>query len=368
MVTLHPRHLEDFYREVLVAAGAVEETAAIAASGLIYAELHGFDTHGGANLERVYVTKLRSGEIDGMATPATVLDTGAVALIDARRGLGYAAAARAMDAAVGKALQFGIGAAGVRHSTHCGCMGFYTAHAAAQGAVSLAFTNLGGQAILRPPGGARALIGTNVVAAAAPSADRPVFNLDMSTAVVSTGHVRRAQREGQAIPEGWLVDDDGRPLTNPDALFDGSGHLVFLGNRPETGVHKGYGLALLADILCGALVGAGYGPASINSPSSEAFDAKADLNIGHFFIAINAVAFRSANDYAAAMEDILGTLLSCPPLDPNQAVAYPGAPEHRTAAIRAKEGVPMADVLYRSLVDLAKRLGLKEPRVLDAVG
>lgn len=356
--------LERFCYDALVAEGCAAQSAAAAAQGLLYADLHGFDTHGVANLERVYLTKLRSGDIDGQATPERVVDAGAMAVIDARRGLGYLAAAEAAGLAVDKARQYGIGAVGVRNSSHCGCVGQYTAMAASAGMIGLGFTNLGAQAILPPPDGLRAMIGTNVIAASAPAGKQAGFELDMSAAVVATGRIRAAWRKQEKLPPGWLSDHTGAPVTDPAGFLDGTAFLQFLGGTPATGAYKGYGLALLIDILCGVLTG---NPVGANRANLDGIK-QPDQGVGQFFIALNVAAFRPQRDFEDAMDDMLDCLVRSPARPGVANVSYPGLPQQAILSERKARGIPLDVALQLEVSMIARRLGIAPPRLFGGCG
>lgn len=357
-IDVHPQVLHRFYVSVFEAAGVPSAGSSIAASALVFADTRGVESHGAANLERIYVPGLLSGRIDPLAEPRPVADRAAVALICGDSCLGFVAGHAAMAEAVQRAERFGIGAAGVFDSTHCGSMAFYTQAAVEAGMVGLAFTNLGAQGILRPSNGAVPMVGTNVLAASAPTDLRPPFSLDMSTAVVSTGRLRTAMRREERIPAGWLVADDGTPVQDPGAYFDGTAHLQFLGGSEETGGYKGYGLALLIDVLCGILVGGRVGP---HRGQDLVGGASEDDGIGHFMVAIDVEAFRRGGEFRRDLDEMLGALVDCPPAAPGCNVAYPGMGE---AEAEACEAVPLSAELVASLGRVAERLSL--PRPFDA--
>lgn len=342
-----------FYRSAFEAAGVSATVSEVSASALVFADARGVESHGAANLERIYVPGLLSGRIDPTAEPRLVVERSAVALLRGESCLGFLAAQAAMEEAIARARRFGIGAVGVFDSTHCGSMAFYTEAAIAAGMLGLAFTNLGGQGILRPSGGAVPMVGTNVLAASAPAERHPPFSLDMSTAVVSTGRLRTAMRREERIPEGWLVDDDGSPVEDPAAYFDGSAHLQFLGGSAETGGYKGYGLALLVDVLCGILVGGRVGPRRERGPNGND-----EEGIGHFMVAIDIDGFRSTGDFRRDLDEMLGALLDCPPAAPGCSVAYPGL---REAEAEARGTVSLSAELVASLNRAAELLSLPRP-------
>lgn len=326
------------------------------ADGVHYADQVGTVTHGAGILDRLYLGMLRDGTVDPKAVPVVERETGATALVDGGDGVGFVSATFAMRTAIERAGRFGIGAVAVRNSSHCGCMGHYTRMAVEAGMIGIAMTNLGAQGIVAPPGGRDRLLGTNVLAAAAPAGTAAPFSLDMSAAVVAAGRIRLARDRGEQVPPGWLADADGAPVTDPNGYFDGTAWLQFLGGAPVTGGYKGYGLALLADILCGVLSGSAVGPDAAHGTG----EGRQDADIGHFFLAINVGAFRDTNAFHAQMDRMLSTISASTPLRPERAVSYPGAPEH--ALLSAMDGtvaVP-ADV-FAQLEKVAEELEIPAP-------
>lgn len=347
--------LRGFTARALEACGLDREDAGRAAEALCHADAVGMDTHGVVNLPRIYAPRLRSGEIDARATPEVVSERGGAATLDGHDGLGLLVGSVAMDEAVARAARHGVGAVAVRGSSHMGSAGYYAGRAVRAGMIGLATTNLGSQRIVRPPGGLEPMLGTNPISVAAPAGALPPFLLDMSTSVVSTGQVRAAQRRGEPIPEGWIVDDDGRPVTDPFAYDEGTAHLLWLGGAPATGAYKGYGLGLLVDVLAGALSGARVGP------SSEPGDGGVDRDVGHFFLALDVGAFRPPAEFAAAMDAMLGALRACPAAG-DEEVAYAGFHEARVAERRGSEGVPLEPEVRAALDRLAADLDVEPLR------
>lgn len=366
MVTrLALERLSTFVSQAFTACGVRERDSLLAAEILCWADLHGVGTHGVANLAGLYVPRLLDGRIVSQAEPERVRDFGATAVVDGHGGLGLTIAAGAMDLAIEKAHEHGVGAVAVRRSSHFGSAGYYTTRAADAGTIGLAMTNLGSQAIVRPPSGAVSMLGTHPISAAAPACNLPPFVLDMSTTVVATGKIRQAQRAGVRIPSGWLVDDYGAPVTDPHAYEAGTGHLQFLGGAPETGAFKGYGLAVLVEILAGILSGSAVGPNSANlSGSADAI--QGDEDVGHFFLAISAEAFGPARKFRERLDEMLSTLLRCPASVPGGRVAYPGHPEDQIRLDRLEKGIPIDEPVFESLQELAEQLKI-EALILEGV-
>lgn len=357
--------LRAFYVAAFDAMGVPHAHSTVCADGLLHADRVGVRTHGAASLNRLYLRMLREGAVDRAAVPRIERDAKSTAVVDGGNGLGFVAAEFAMREAIARAGEFGIGAVAVRNSSHCGCMGYYTNLAVSAGMIGIASTNLGTQGVLPPPGGLDRLLGTNVVAAAAPAAAEAPFSLDMSAAVVAAGRIRLARDGGERLPAGWLVDDTGAPVTDPARYFDGTAALQFVGGAPATGGFKGYGLAILADVLCGALSGASVGPNAANLGGAPA-SGREDADIGHFLLAVDVAAFRPLAEFTTAMDDMLGVLRAARPAagDP---VGYPGLPERTTARDRAEHGVPLPSAVLTELYLVGAELGLLVPRRIEPV-
>ena len=348
-----------FLTEVFTDRGLPPLRAAASARALCHGDLTGMDSHGTANLTRLYLPLLDEGRADPRAELWTVTDLGAAVLLDARRALGLWAATEAMDLAVDRAADTGIGMVAVRGATHLGCAGYHALRAAERGMIGLVVSNCGRQRIARPPGGTAALLGTNPLSAAAPAGDHPPFLLDMSTTAAPTGRIRQAAREGRTVPEGLLCDDRGGPVTDPAMFDEGRAHLMWLGGEP--GRYKGFGLGLLVEVLSAVVSGAGRGP----SPQALAGDgspAGRDDDIGYLLLALAPGALRTGADQDAG--ELFGTVLGCPPADPEDPVRYPGWHEYHRARDRRKHGVPLTAELYGELAALAERTGLAAPVLL----
>lgn len=345
-----PESLAAVYRGSLAAAGLCPDQAALAAEGLLYADLRGIDSHGAVNLHRIYLPKLRRGDIDPTATPRRTHREGQISVFDGRQAIGFACGAAAMDAALADAATGGCGVACVRNATHAGAMGFYLDRAIAQGCVAVAATNLGGQALVAPPGAARPLVGTNVLAIGLPAGTEQPFVLDMSTAAVSTGKVRAAARRRESIPAGWLFGLDGADVTDPAALDQGLARLAPLGGRASW--YKGFGLALACELLCSTLAAAAAAPVSALEGA-----AGADTDIGLFFIAIKPPALARAPEFGVRVDAILGALRQTGEADGGP-LGYPGLIEAKVRAQRVHSGIPIDPEVAGELRVTAAALGL----------
>ncbi len=298
-----------------------------AATVMVDTDLSGVDSHGIGMLPQ-YRKLFVEGRLVPTATPVTIRDRGPVILIDARHGIGHVASVQAMRVAMDKAREHGIGVAGVTGSNHYGAAGWYARMAANEGLIALSMTNVTNH-FLVPVRGTEPALGTNPIAFAAPTDDaaRPVL-LDMATTTVAFGKVNIARRSRKPIPPGWALDRHGGPETDSQAAYEGR-RLAALGGTRDLGAHKGYGLALMVEILCATLTGASLGK----------------LDTGHFFLVLDPSAFRSQDEFDADLDGLLGRLRAIVPSDPDQPVLIPGDPEHDAVEQRRRDGIPIVQTL-----------------------
>jgi len=358
---------------IFLRCGLDAGSAAPAADVVCYADEHGFTTHGCNALVNIYAPRLLDGRIDAHARTTVVRRAPAGVVLDAHNGLGLLAMTDAVDAAAGLACTSGVGLALVRGSSHFGSAGFYSLRLARAGLVGLAMTNCGQQGVVPPLGGAVRMLGTNPLSAAVPAATWPPFVLDMSATVVATGKLAAARAERRAVPPGWLVGRDGSDVTDPAAYYDETADVAWLGGRLATGAAKGYGLALLVDLLCGPLAGAAYGPrrslladghngtgGGRGTGDGHGGGKAEDRDVGHVALAIDPAAFGRASSFADAVDEVLSTVAACPPAN-GGTVTYPGAPEAARAADSAANGVALPPTVAAAIAALATDLGLALP-------
>jgi (2R)-3-sulfolactate dehydrogenase (NADP+) len=267
--------LHDLAVRALTALDVPAADAAIVAACLVDAELEGRAGHGLVRLPFL-LRRLRAGLIDPRPRLEVTRLRPATALLDAGNGLGPVAGVRAVDLAAELAGTYGAGVVAVRRGNHLGALGFYLRRFVERGLVGLCFSNT--PPAVAPPGAASPFLGTNPIAAGFPAPDGPVL-VDMATSQVARGGILLARQAGRPIPEGWAVDAEGRPTTDPDAALGGS--LAPLGG------HKGFALALMVELLTGVLAGAGVGPGVTGTvePSDRPSD------VGHSFWSLDPEAF-----------------------------------------------------------------------------
>jgi LDH2 family malate/lactate/ureidoglycolate dehydrogenase len=304
--------LKAFCRRVFEKLNVPPEDAEMTADNLVSADLRGISSHGVARLRR-YVNGLRDGMM--LAHPAIKVmhETSATALIDGGGGLGQPVSVRAMQLAIKKARELGAGFVAVRNSNHYGIAAYYSLMALQEEMIGISMTNAA--VLVVPTFGRDAMLGTNPISVAAPAGKERAFVLDMATSTVPRGKLEVYNRQEKAIPVGWATDelgvptdDAGRVLQN--LLARAGGGLLPLGGAGELlGGHKGYGLALLVDVLCGVLPGAGYANTLYpKTPEGKPLPA----NVGHFFGALRVDAFRPLDEFKATMDDIMQRLKNSP--------------------------------------------------------
>ncbi|XP_013396084.1 uncharacterized protein LOC106163118 [Lingula anatina] len=278
----------------LTAVGSRQEYADTTADLLTAADYRGHFSHGLNRLE-MYVDDIICGTTDKDAVPTIENETAATAWVNGNNAPGPPVAKFCMDLAIRKAKEAGIAMVAVKESNHFGIAGWYSMRACEQGLIGLAFTN--SSPAIVPTRAKKPTFGTNPISMAAPAENGDSFVLDMATSTVAMGKVEIAERRGHKIPDGWGVDKEGKVTNDPTAVIKPGG-LLPLGGAEETSGYKGYGLALMVEVLCGITSGAYYGP-NIRKWQSQG----AQANLGQCFIAIDPNVF--APGFSGRMSDIM---------------------------------------------------------------
>jgi LDH2 family malate/lactate/ureidoglycolate dehydrogenase len=345
--------LRDFVERALGAVGVSGEDARLAGEVLVASDLRGIESHGVARLEVFYVDRIRDGIIDPRAVESTVREAATSLVVDANNGLGHPVAVRTMRRTLEKATASGCAVATIRRSNHFGIAGYYAMMALEHDCIGVASTNAGRLAV--PTGGREPMLGTNPFAFAIPAEDGEAFVLDMATTTVALGKLEIAKRLGKTIPEGWSVDAAGASTT--DATAGMLGALLPLGGfGTETGGHKGFGLGLLADMLCGVLGGGVFAP---DMPHSRNL---LDPGIvSNFFMAIKIDRFRDPAEFRRDVSRSLRAFRESAPAPGFERVYTAGEPE----AIRTKEhlrdGIGLDPIVVASLESVARKLEIEPP-------
>jgi LDH2 family malate/lactate/ureidoglycolate dehydrogenase len=349
---------------ILTGWGMAGEDAEMTADALLDCDLRGIDTHG-ISLLALYAGWIAQGGFDLAARAEVVREGASSALLDANGGLGFAVSVRAAEMAADKAKAHGVAAVTVRNSHHFGAAGYYARIAARKGVVSLVATSTKVVCVV-PPGASEPVLGTNPLAYGVPRKQGEPIVFDMATSTAAGNKVRLYQLTSTPVPEGWVVDGQGRPVTDPDIanrlIYEGGpGGLTPLGANPVLGAHKGYGLALLVHFLGGTLAGGRFaGSRHPEHPQGEGD------NIGHFFLAVDPAAFRDMGDFVGDVDDVEQSLRETPPTEPGRPVLLPGDIEEAERLRRLESGIPLAPTLVEKLRAVAG--DLRVPFILNQSG
>src|SRR5215472_2990720 len=333
-------------KAILLAWGMPEENAEATADILGWADLHGVDSHGISMLPG-YDRLRRDGRANLRARPRIVKETPVAALVDGDGGLGHVPARFAMQTAIDKAKRSGMAIAAVRNSAHFGATGYYTLMAAQEGLIGMACTSASGVQVA-PTFSKEAKLGTDPWSFAAPTTDGRPFLLDMATTTVAAGRIRNKANEGLPCPPGWLLTKDGLPSTDPLEAREKGGSLTSLGGSPENSSYKGYGLAVMVNILGACLSGATL----ITDPRRQ--DNPRGNDIGHCFIAIDPGLFRDRGDFAADVRRLCDDLRATTPIDPATPVMVAGDPQWCHSAERGRDGIPVGAGLLGQIRQIAQ--------------
>lgn len=332
-------HLASHVTSLLEAMAVPHGDAATVAACLVAADLDGVSSHGVGRLP-FYCRRLALGLIEPRPVLRELSRRPAAVLLDAGNALGPVAGRRAMTIASRLAGEAGVGACAVRAGNHLGMMSWYVETAAEEGVVAMAFSNT--PPAMAPPGGRRALLGTNPVAAAFPT-DGPPVVVDMATSLVARGRVRAAEAVGAAIPAGWASGPDGLPTTDPGRALAGS--------LEPMGGAKGFALALMVEALTGVLAGAGVGP----EVSGTYAESGRPSDVGHLFLALDPKAFDSG--FAGRMTQLAAALRQAEPAEGAGPVRVPGDRRRSERAARRRDGIDLDDTLVAELDGLAVKAG-----------
>jgi uncharacterized oxidoreductase len=335
---------------LLCGAGASEEEASIVARHSIAANLAGHDSHGIIKIP-TYVERIRMGHIVPGAPFEIVRQTATTTVIDGHWGFGYVVSERAMEITIAKARENNVAAATVYAQSHVGRLADYPIMAAKAGMIGLMTADSGRtKKNVVPFGGRETRLGTNPICIAMPSdLDGPMF-IDISTAAAAAGKIEVAASRGEPVPEGWLIDKDGKPSTDPEDLEKG-GALLPLGGLEG---HKGYGLSAMVEILSGILPGLGFG-----------IDPSGKHNDGCFMAAFKVDAFRPLDVFKREVAEFAAFLKSTPRAAGVDRVYYPGEIEHLRARKTATDGIFVEDATWAKLNELAEQFGLAESHMTD---
>lgn len=349
MIVLQAHQLKQMTYSIFMAAGASQPNAERVAEALVDANLAGHDSHGVARIPQ-YLQAIAAGQLDPAARPAVLKETDCSLLMDGKWSFGQVGAQMCMQEAIRRAKEHGMAITALIRAYHIGRLGEYSEMAHDAGMI--AFVTAGGfgggkpmtAGGMAPYGGARPVLGTNPLSFGFPAGSQPPVMADFATSTVAMGKVNLARAKGEALPPNCILDRHGRPTTDPNDFYDGGVLLPF-------GGHKGYGLAVVVELLSQALTG-----------SDTCGDAKDSGGIymlaGNVFLVLEPGLFRPKEEYAAAADSIIQKIKAVPPAAGFSEVLLPGEPEQRSKARRRQEGVGVADGTWKALEEQAAKLNL----------
>lgn len=347
MPIINHADLRTLQRALYSAAGFPEDQANIVADHLVDANLYGHDSHGVIRTPG-YIRSIRSGGIKPVGELKIVRETPVSAVIDAERTIGIVVAHRAMQMATDRALEHTIGAVAVHQSSHIGRLGDYPPKAAERNCIGLLMLNGGGR-FTAPFGGTGRRLPPNPIAFSAPTPNGPPLMLDMTTSMSAGGKVDVYRARGQQTPDGWLVDEEGNSVTDPNRFKTGEVAMLPLGG-PQG--HKGYGLGMMIDAIAGGLSWAGC---SAQSPTRG--------GSGYIAIAIKIDSFIDLDDYLNEIGTLCDWIKSSPKQPGVDKIYLPGEIEHDTRTKRETEGIFIEDETWDNTVETANDLNVSVPEV-----
>lgn len=347
------KSLEQFCTEVFMSLGLSEEEAVHSSEILVAADARGIPSHGVARLWR-YENGLRLGIMRSGIEPTILRETPISLVLDANGAMGMSLSKKTMTRVIEKATAIGAAFASIRNSNHFGIAGYYSELAAKGDMIGICMTNTAALGV--PTFGTKAMFGTNPIAVAIPGSEK-IFSLDMSTTAVTRGKVEVYSRDETPLPKGWAVDPGGAVTTQAAQLLDdmlhqrGGGLLPLGGANEELGGHKGYGLAVLVDLMTAALSGGTFGQGVMDSEATSA-------RVCHFFGAIRLDLFRDPDELKRDVDRMLYELNETPPAEGQSRVFWAGQKEHEEELRSQIEGVPLAKNVLAQLKEIGKRQGI----------
>jgi LDH2 family malate/lactate/ureidoglycolate dehydrogenase len=344
--------LTNFVAGIYQGAGCSEEGARDMAQGLVQTNLWGIDSHGVLRAAK-YLQRFQSGAMNNQPEIKTLKSGGGLEVLDADNGSGYVAGRAAMARAIELAKTGNIAAVAIINSNHCGAASLYARMALEHGMIGIAMSNVAPNMVA--PGGSKPITGNNPIAVAVPTFGEFPFVLDISLSAVSGGKLLVAAKTGEQIPLGWATDKQGRPTTDPKVGFEG-----FL---LPMGAHKGFGLSLLVDILCGVITGGSFQ----HELKSMYVYPQDPSNTAHLMLVINPLFLMSQEQLKERMAEFFETVRQSPMWDADSEMLLPGEIEHRKEIERREAGIPLPPALYDELIQLGKDMNLDAALQLEAV-
>ena len=353
-VNIPPIALRSQIASILAGAGSSVAEADQVAANLVMANLCGHDSHGVGMLPR-YVDAVLEGGLQPNASVKLQLDAGSLLTLDGQRGYGQIVGVQAMELAIQRASQLGSCILALGQAHHLGRIGHFAEMAVARGLVSIHFVNVLSRPVVAPWGGGDGRFGTNPCCIGVPMAGREPFVLDFATSRVAQGKMRVAHNEGKQVPDGYLIDQHGRPTNDPGVVVvpqtTSSGAGGLFGALLPFGEHKGYGMAIACELLGGALTGSG----TWHRPADGA---RSVIN-GMLAILIDPKRLGTQDAFEKETLAFIDWLRKSPPAPGFDAVRIAGEPEREARARRERDGIAVDDHSWEEIVGAGKKVGVE---------
>jgi LDH2 family malate/lactate/ureidoglycolate dehydrogenase len=351
--------LQSFMRDVFIGVGVPAEEARIASEVLIASDLRGIESHGIGRL-KMYYDRMKSGQHLPITNYEIVRESPTTAVVDGHHGVGMVIGVRSMQLAIDKARTYGMGSVAVRNSTHFGIDGYYALMAARANMIGMSFTNA--RPSIAPTFGVQPMLGTNPIAFGCPTDEDCPFIFDAATSITQRGKFEVLARQEKSAPEGWVINQEGKFLTDPKEVLIGLGRneaaLLPLGGAGELlGGHKGYDLATIVEILSASLQTGAF------LQGLTGFDKHGNrqpFKVGHFFMAINIESFVDIAEFKATTGKILRDLRNSHRAPGHERIYTAGEKEYETEKYIRQHGVSVVPNLQNEIKIMQRELGLSQ--------
>ena len=343
-VRVSPQLLRETVTAIFRKMNVPTADAELAADVLVVSDLRGVETHGVSNMLRSYINSYNNGVYNPRPNVRIVRESPTTATLDSDRGLGIITTPRAMEMAIQKAEQTGIGMVTINNGRHLGLASYHAMLALDHDMIGMCMTST--RPSVLPTFGAEPRLGTNPIAFAAPAKEEPPFVLDIATSAVASNKFGLARRLGVPLEPGMIAGADGTPIMEetlvPEKFFG-----LPLGSTRELGSHKGYGLGGMVDIMCGILSGNGFGMTT-----------GAQGNYSHMVAAYKIDAFTAVDEFKEMMDEFLRSLRDTPPAPGQERVLYAGLPEAESVEDRQANGIPLHNEVIQWFQDTCAELDI----------
>lgn len=350
--------MEEFMRLAFIKMKVPEEDAAICAAVLIESDKRGIDSHGVGRFKPIYIDRIK----DGIQNPVTkfevVREGPTTAVVDGHDGMGHVIGVKSMKLAISKAKKYGLGMVAVRNSTHYGIAGYYALMAARQNMIC--FTGTNARPSIAPTFGVENMLGTNPLTIGFPTDEEFPFIIDCATSITQRGKIEHYDRMGKKMPRGWVIDQNGMPVTDTGAalkgLEDGTIALAPLGGiGEELAGYKGYGYATVVEVLSAALQSGSYLKAlQGRGPDGK----KCPYKLGHWFIAVDINSFIDPSEFKKTAGNILRGLRASKKARGHGRIYTGGEKEYLAWLERKDRGVPLNEAVRKAMTDTKDELGI----------